>query len=89
MSSNNTRIPIALRTRSAMINGNFSLPDGTKKVMNEIRTIFSTAAQSLVTTLEENPDVQFDVGRMIAAVDEVQKAKNIACDSVILPHGPK
>lgn len=30
-------------------------------------------------------DVRYDVGRIIATMDLLQQAKNVACDAVVLP----
>ena len=69
--------------RAAMINGNFTLPEQTLKSMKRIREVTAQAADEINKILKSD---NHDVGRRIAALDHLQQVKNIACDSLILPH---
>lgn len=69
--------------RVALINGNFDLPEESVQAMKNIRKAVSDAAEIIE---RESKRVKHDVGRLIAAVDTLQQAKDVACVSVILPH---
>jgi hypothetical protein len=69
-----------------MINGRFPLPDEHVAAMNQIRAVFQKAADDFLQIadgLEKR-----DEGRITAVLDQLQAAKNTACDAVILPFGP-
>ena len=70
--------------RTAMIDGYFNLPEPTIDAMKEIRAAFAECAKKVQhVTLGAGA---FDIGRLIACIDLIQQAKNVACDSLILPH---
>ena len=87
----------AVANRINMINGWFEMDDGhteeearnqaiekNKARMNAVREAVSDAAHKVADAVEEG---KHDMGRLIAAIDTLQQAKNIACDAIILPHG--
>lgn len=88
----------AIDARLALINGTFPLPAETTQVMGEIRAAISDAAASIDVSIrgkKRSADepiestariVKYDVGRLIAALDLLQQAKDVACAAVILPH---
>lgn len=88
----------AIDARLALINGNFPLPAETVQAMREIRVAISDAAASIDVSIRgkkrsadeavETPAriVKYDVGRLIAALDLLQQAKDVACAALILPH---
>jgi hypothetical protein len=67
--------------RLALINGCFNTPDD---VTPAIREILAKAADD-VAGIVRNAS-KYDTGRLIAFVDAVQLAKDIACCSLLLPH---
>lgn len=72
--------------RRAMINGRFDLPSEHVQAMNKIREIFQKAADDYLAVVDELE--KRDEGRVTAVLDQLQSAKNTACDAVILPFGP-
>lgn len=72
--------------RVALVNGNFDLPEDTRRAMHNIRECVAACATQLA---EIARTTTFDTGRMIAALDGLQAVKNTACDAVLLPHAPK
>lgn len=87
----------AVRARLELVNGTFALSDATKAGMTTACTVLSSAAEAIVVDLVArgllNPaspvQTQVDVGRLIAALDTLQAAKNLFCDALTLPHAPK
>lgn len=76
--------PVAKRV--AMINGRFDLPPATLEAMATMRAAFDACARAVEQTAT---GVERDTGRLIATMDLLQQAKNVACDAVILPHARK
>ncbi len=78
-----------LAIRTDMINGMFVLGSSDEEkqqildFMVKVRTILSNAAKEI----NGAKPAKFNTGRMIAGMDTFQAAKNIFCDSVILPWG--
>lgn len=72
-----------VQRRVEMINGRFDLPAETVKAMEQIRVATEVCARAIQSA---TADVQVDTGRLIATMDMLQQAKNVACDAVILPH---
>lgn len=77
-----SRTPDVLRLRADLVNGTFDLPDENKEYMAFVRTTIAKAADELLS--EDKLPAKFDMGRLIAALDALQHAKNLACDAVIL-----
>jgi hypothetical protein len=77
----------AVHARVSMINGRFDLPERTPPALNLVREAVADAAEK-VTSAVEGAETH-DTGRLIAALDLLQQAKNVACDALILPHAPK
>jgi hypothetical protein len=73
--------------RRAMINGRFELPPETVQAMARTREIFQKAADDYLEMVDQLE--QRDEGRITAVLDQIQAAKNTACDAVILPFGPR
>ncbi len=69
-----------IKLRVDFLNGTFDLEDDTKAFMNTARSEMETAARKIYEGRPKN----FDYGRFIAAVDAMQHAKNLFCDSAIL-----
>lgn len=86
MSQERPKRAAAVAARVKMVNGHFDLPAQTLTSMGEIRGVVAEAAEKMAASVECND--KYDVGRLIAALDHLQQAKNIACDSLILPHAP-
>ncbi|CAH6420041.1 Hypothetical protein UVM_LOCUS32 [uncultured virus] len=70
----------------AMINGRFELPKETLIAMDQIRAAAAEFADKLVKI---TAGVKKDGGRFAASIQKLQSLKNVACDSVILPHASK
>ena len=89
------KVPVTgLEARVELINGMFPLPKVDDKtptldMMSKIRQHLSTAAKSIHADLLANPDVKYDMGRMIHAMDLLQQAKDTACVAVLLPYAIK
>jgi hypothetical protein len=69
-----------IQLRVDLINGQFELDQKTKDFMVEVRINIATVANELVNL---SPGT-CDVDRFIAALDHLQQAKNLFCDSAIL-----
>lgn len=90
------KVPVAgLEARVELIDGMFPLPKDaegkppTLDMMSKIRGHISVAAKAIYADLQANPDVKYDMGRMIHAMDLLQQAKDTACVAVLLPHAVK
>lgn len=81
-----SKITDPVTKRVEMINGRFDLPQETIQAMNDIRQAVDQCARSIQTATSK---VETDTGRLIATMDLLQQAKNVACDSIILPHATK
>ena len=86
--SKRSRAADTIDARVAMINGQFDLPDGTSDRFDKIRAAIQHAAKVVSAEVRGAGDGNFDVGRLIAAVDMLQHAKDTACCALILPHAP-
>ncbi len=76
----------AVAARVALVNGAY-VPFGKSMVVIErINEASAEYAEKIAALIES---VDYDTGRLIAALDHVQLVKTIACDAVILPHTPK
>lgn len=86
--SDQKKTPIVdpIEKRVAMINGHFDLPPEQLEGMKEIRAAAEECAEKFHLVFKK---CKFDTGRAIAAIDELQKTKNIACDALILPFAEK
>ena len=71
-----------IEKRVAMLNGRFDLPPEQIQAMDEIRAAVEECGKYIGAVFMSN---KVDTGRAIAAIDELQKAKNTACDALILP----
>jgi hypothetical protein len=82
------KVPITdpIEKRVAMINGYFDLPQEQIDGMKEIRSAVAECGAKLEQVFKKT---KIDTGRAIASIDELQKAKNIACDALILPFAEK
>lgn len=67
------------------IHGHYSLPSETVQKMAMVKKILGKAAESL-EDLFLLDDVKYDTGRFIACLDAIQTAKDIAVNSLTLPH---
>lgn len=77
----------AIAARIRLLRGDIAL---TAEVMEELENIRSDAyafAEKMVARLEEAG--AYDVGRTIAALDNLQHAYNVAADAILLAHVPK
>ena len=93
------RITDPVEARVELINGQFDLPPENVNAMKEVRAAISECAKrikaaadqlpSAGTARDGRPSLGYDVGRMIAAMDTLQHAKDIACVSFILPYADK
>lgn len=70
----------AISLRLDMIDGTFDLDSETTAYMATTRKAIAELAKSLAASAPST----CDVGRLIAAIDHLQQAKNILCDSAIL-----
>ena len=70
----------AVKLRVDMVNGNFELDQESLDFMKLVREKIAEVAETL---RERSPD-HCDVGRLIAAIDKLQEAKNTFCDAAIL-----
>jgi hypothetical protein len=85
-------LPPSIYQRAAMLNNRFDTDE-----LNEgfalselVRTSISNAGMDMVKVTEAlHPKGHVDLGRVIAALDQLQQAKNTFVDAIILPHGPK
>lgn len=73
-------VPDVLKLRSDMLNGRFDLPQETINFMDTVRKEIADSTERILQAAPSN----YDMGRMIAFVDGMQHAKNLACDSAIL-----
>ncbi len=69
-----------VKLRIDFLNGTFDLEDDTKAFMNMARSEMETAARKI----DQGRPKEFDYGRWVAAVDAMQHAKNLFCDSAII-----
>ena len=83
------RITDAFEQRVEMVDGRFDLPNKTLDAMNQIRGAAAAFARVLQQVHSDLGKDNVNYGRLIAAVDLIQNAKNVACDAVILPHAIK
>jgi hypothetical protein len=88
------RIMDTLEARVELINGTFPLPPEVKTAMSDIREAVEQAARCIHAAAKRLPQKDphlygYDVGRLIAAMDALQHAKDIACVAVILPYAEK
>ena len=81
-----TRADDTIDARVAVIDGQFDLPEGTRERFTVIRGAIKTAAETVANVIRETGEGNYDVGRLIAALDALQNAKDMACVSLILPH---
>jgi hypothetical protein len=70
----------------AMVNGMFSLPSENVEAMKKIRVIFQKAIDDYLDVVDAL-EVRHE-GTVTRTLQTIQQAKNIGCDSVILPFGP-
>lgn len=70
----------AISVRVDMINGQFNLDQPTLDFMKLVREKTSTLGQEL----RDAAPATCDVGRFIAAMDSLQKTKNLYCDAAII-----
>lgn len=75
-----------LLARTQLLRSNFPLEEKTRKTMQQIRDILADAAEKIVKTVKETGE--FDMGRLIHAIDTMQVAKNVAIESILLPQAP-
>ena len=88
MASNKKRLVTdPVEARVELINGNFDLPKESVDAMRTVRSVISEAAKKLRVAVEAAP--KHDKGRLIAALDSLQHAKDTACVSLILPFASK
>lgn len=71
---------LAIVLRKDMIDGKFDLDENTTAFMKLVREKLAQAAAEIV----DGAPATCDVGRLIAALDAIQHAKNLLCDSSIL-----
>lgn len=69
-----------LRVRADMIDGRFELSDESVKFMAQAREVLGQAGEDLLAAAPAHTDV----GRLTAALDALQHAKNLFCDAVII-----
>lgn len=70
----------AVQLRVDMINGQFETSAETTAFMRTVRAEIAAVAKRLSETAPET----CDTGRFIAALDLLQQAKNVLCDSALL-----
>lgn len=75
-----------LLARTQLLRSNFPLNEKTRKSMQEIRDLLADAAERMVRIVKENGE--FDMGRLIHAVDTLQIVKNVAIESTLMPQTP-
>lgn len=74
----------AVYSRVMLINGYFTtLPDEVVVSKERVCMLLGGAARELRDTVQKHPH---DTGRLIAALDLLQQAKNAALDALKLPH---
>lgn len=73
-----------IQDRLHLINGNLKLSPEQIQSMKQIREIISEAAYKMYAVIQNLPH---DTGRLIAAIDGLQSAKNVACESILLAPG--
>lgn len=81
-----SRADETIDARVGLIDGNFDLPTDTSRRFGVIRKVLQGAAQTIASVVREAGEDNYDVGRLIAALDLLQQAKDTACVSLILPH---
>jgi hypothetical protein len=74
----------AVAARVDLVKAGVPLPDATVEAVKRICAITGQAAEELTATIEGTK--AYDIGRLIAALDQLQQAKNTACDAINLPH---
>lgn len=85
-SNKKRKMPITVAdARVHNIHGHYSLPSETVQKMAMVKKILGKAAESL-EDLFLLDDVKYDTGRFIACLDAIQTAKDIAVNSLTLPH---
>jgi hypothetical protein len=72
----------ALEERVLLIDGQFTHPNADR--LKELRAVFAKCAQDVARICKGDPNV--NVGRVIAAVDLLQQAKDTACCALLLPY---
>jgi hypothetical protein len=82
--SENKKQPIVdpIEKRVAMLNGRHDLSSEQVMGLNEIRAAAEECGEKLLIIFKK---CKVDTGRAIAAIDELQKVRNTACDALILP----
>lgn len=86
------RIPLTgLAARVELIDDNVELPPdrSSQAAMRAFTESISDAAKEIEGYLSRHPQVKYDMGRMIHAIDLLQQANNTACAAVKLPHVSK
>ena len=81
-----SRADVTIDARVAVIDGMFDLPNGTKDRFTAIRGAIQRAAAEVAEAVRGAGEGGYDVGRLVAALDLMQQAKDTACVSLILPH---
>lgn len=71
--------------RAHNIHGHFTVPQETLSKIEQVTEILGNAAVQL-DSLFKLTDVKYDLGRFIASLDAIQLAKDIAVNSLTLPH---
>ncbi len=77
----------AIAGRVDLVSGNFNVPEKTTEALKQIHVATAEMAEKIASTVE-SADAH-DIGRLIAALDQLQQVKNTACDALTLPHVPK
>lgn len=74
--------------RVSLIEGSHKdLPKETQEIMKTLHTGAQNYAFHIKVSLESgSSDFKFDPGRVTAALDLIQQAKNVLDDALILPH---
>lgn len=83
-----TRLNAIHQDRIAMIKGNFQLPEDVSKHMGTARKIVSECTTHVQDLIDDNPNLQYNEGRLTAFFDLLQQAKDVLCGAFILPYGP-
>jgi hypothetical protein len=78
------RVADPVWARIALLGNSHEMPLGAPAAMARVRAAILTAAREIASAVENAP--AHDKGRLIAAMDALMLAKNIANDSIILPH---
>jgi hypothetical protein len=87
--SKRSRADATIDARVAVIDGMFQLPRATTERFTKIRGAIQRAAADVAEAVREAGEGGYDVGRLVAALDLLQQAKDVACVSLILPHHGK